>query len=441
MNKLWLIIRREYLVRVKKKAFLLVTLLTPLGLGIFFFVIGLIFSYQSDSVRTIGIVDPSGIMGQRIKDENNFFFQILNSPLDSAIISKSEQIDGILYLPEFKRVEQTDLTVYYYSDDALDLEDILQLENIIRAKIREYKIDLLELDRDRLEILATDVRIDPEPLVQNEDSGNNPSPITSVVGAAIGGIMGFLMYMIVFINGMMVMKSVMEEKTNRIVEIVISSVKPFQLMLGKIIGIGGVGLTQIAIWAVIIPLLYLLAQVVFGWQGMSSTQQMPAEMQAMDPEEMEMIVAQTIAEINQLNWWIIIPCFVIFFVGGYILYAAFFAAVGSAMSDDLGSSQSLTIPITIPIVLALYIMFVAIRVPNSTLAVLSSIFPLFSPIVMPARIAFSPPAWQLILSIVLLVATVFFAVWISARIYRIGILSYGKKVTFKEMIKWMRQSN
>jgi ABC-2 type transport system permease protein len=156
-----------------------------------------------------------------------------------------------------------------------------------------------------------------------------------------------------------------------------------------------------------------------------------------DPEEIEIMVTQIMVELKAVNWWLIVPCFIIFFFGGYVIYASLFAGVGSAIGDDLAESQALTLPLTIPVIIALYIMFAALRVPNSTLAVWSSIFPLFSPIVMPARLAFDPPVWQIVLSIAVLVAAAIFCVWISSRIYRTGILMYGKKGSFKEIWKWM----
>ena len=250
--------------------------------------------------------------------------------------------------------------------------------------------------------------------------------------------MGTIMYMTVFIYGMMVMRSVMEEKVNRIVEVMISSVRPFQLMLGKIIGVGAVGLTQVAIWGLLIPIIYIIVALVLGLD-MNSGQMDGVDMAAanIDPEEIKGMIALAMQELSRQNWLMIVPLFILYFLGGYFLYSSLFAAVGSAMGDDLGEGQALTIPITIPVLISFYIMMVAVRSPHSSLAVWASIFPLFSPIVMPARLAFNPPFWQIFLSIVLLLGTAIFMVWLSARIYRVGILMYGKKVSFKEIGKWM----
>jgi len=307
------------------------------------------------------------------------------------------------------------------------------IENKLQKSIRKYKITALNLDAKQLESLDTKVSINPEPI---DESKADVSPMAAGVGAAIGGVMGFIMYMAVFIYGNMVMRSVMEEKTSRIVEVMISSVKPFQLMMGKIIGVGGVGLTQLIIWAILIPIISMVVQGIFGFD-MDSSAEMNSAASQIDPDDMQAMAAQIMVEIKALNWWGIFPLFLFYFLGGYFLYASLFAAVGSAIGDDLGEGQSLTLPITIPVILALYIMMVVIKAPQSGLATWSSIFPFFSPIVMPSRLAFSPPLWEVIVSMLVLVATSLFFVWLSARIYRIGILMYGKKASFKELGKWL----
>ena len=440
MSKLWLIIKREYLTRVKKRSFILTTLLAPLAIGLFMVIVGLIFSYQGDDAKNIVILDESNVMDGRLKDQRNFYFSFSDKPIDDFVHAQKENgsYDGVLVVPPLKDLSSTKHTIYYYSDKQLDLEGSEALQRVVRDKIRDYKIRTLKLDADQLETLNTQITLDPEPLTKEagaDESSDNPSPFTSVIAAAIGGLMGFAMYMIVFINGMMVMRSVMEEKMNRVVEVMISSVKPFSLMMGKIIGVGGVGLTQILIWIILIPLITMGANLIFGFDAQQSMLENSAEV--IEPEDLEAMASQVMAELKAVNWWLIIPCFIIFFFGGYVIYASLFAAVGSAIGDDLAESQALTLPLTIPVIIALYIMFAALRVPNSSLAVWSSIFPFFAPIVMPARLAFNPPAWQIALSIVMLIAAAIFCVWISGRIYRTGILMYGKKGTFKELWKWM----
>ena len=434
MNKLWLIIKREYLTRVKKRSFILATLLTPLAFALFFGIVGFIFSYESGETLRIAIVDKDDIFNKRIADENNLIFKFETRDIET-LRSDFDNLgyNGIIVIPSLKNITYKNYTVAYYSDSQLGLDIRSNIERKISNKIRDYKIEELKLDKEELEYLKTSVTINPEPI---NETDVDESPAASVVAAGIGLAMGFIMYMTVFIYGMMVMRSVMEEKTSRIVEVMISSVRPFQLMMGKIIGVGAVGLTQVAIWAVLIPSLYFLVMLIFDFnpEQMNAAASVGSEV---DIEEVEDMVAQGLIAINSMNWWAIAPLFVFYFLGGYFLYASMFAAVGSAMGDDLGEGQALTIPITLPVIMALYIMIVAIRAPHSNLAVWSSIFPLFSPIVMPARLAFNPPLWEIVVSIVVLGLSSIFFVWLSARIYRVGIFMYGKKVSFKEIGKWL----
>jgi len=229
----------------------------------------------------------------------------------------------------------------------------------------------------------------------------------------------------------------MEEKTNRIVEVMISSVKPMQLMLGKIIAVTAVGITQIIIWIAI----FLLATTVFQFfidiPQPADLEELKKAGSSIDPDDIRVMMSQLMHELTQIEWWYLLPMFILYFLGGLIIYSSLFAAVGSAVGDDIQEGQSLVLPITIPIILAFYIMTVAVRDPDSPLALWSSIFPLFSPIVMPARLAFSPPIWQVLLSVFLLILGVWFFVWLSGRIYRVGILMYGKKASFKELGKWI----
>jgi len=443
MNKLLLIIKREYLTRVTRKSFILATLLTPLAFALFFVVVTVIFSYQSDDVKTIVIKDEGNLLEKVMADSKGLFFTFSNENLEELKARyNNKEFSGILVIPYVENPDVKRLVVQYYADDQLDPEGMLKLKTELEKRLRNFQIKRLGLDEATLSKIDMTVSIDPDQVNRKEGAKEDEkafTSLTSMVAAGIGGIMGVIMYLMVFINGSMVMRSVMEEKTNRIVEVMISSVKPFQLMLGKIIGVGAVGLSQFVIWAILIPVLAIGISLVMG----VNTEQAMAMQQsgamggpaAMDSSGLD--PAMLIMEIQRMNWWLILSMFVVFFVGGFFIYSSLFAAVGSAIGDDIGEGQSLTLPITIPVILAFYIMIVAIRSPNSSLAVWSSIFPLFSPIVMPARMAFNPPVWQIALSVVLLIGTSLFFVWVSGRIYRIGILMYGKKASFKELSKWL----
>jgi len=429
MNKLWLIIKREYLTRVKKKSFILATILTPLAFGLFFIIVGFIFSYESGEEKRIAISDPSDVLGiSKIANNEKVTFSVPEKSLEELKEDlKKDTYDGLIVIPEITNFSKPIIDVnYFYHKDELDIESRTPIIKALQTRFRKYKIKGLNLDEKKAEVKLQERSI----LNEEKDTSHR-----AMVGAFIGGAMGFIMYMTVFIYGMMVMRSVMEEKVNRIVEVMISSVKPFQLMMGKIIGVGAVGLTQVAIWGILIPIIAISVQLIFGFDSNNMNTEMAGA--EMDPEDTQQMISQFMAELGAMNWWMIVPLFIFFFLGGYFLYSSLFAAVGSAMGDDLGEGQALTIPITIPVIIAFYIMIVVIKSPNSNLAVWSSIFPLFSPIIMPARLAFDPPMWQVLLSIVVLIGTAIGAVWLSARIYRVGILMYGKKVTFKELAKWM----
>ena len=437
MSKLKLIVWREYITRVRKRSFIIGTLLAPVGLLVYFLVIFALTKYDGGGEIRVAVKDEAGIV-DRLPDDRGVRYVMRNDEDLRSLKNDVEEgtYDGLLRIPALRSLKQKDLTLYYYSDKKLALDKSSSIERRISKKIKDFKIDSLKLDRESLEVLNTDVSIDPEKI---SEQGQDDSKYTAGVGLAIGGIMAFIMFFMVLMYGQMVMRSVMEEKMNRIVEVMMSSVKPFQLMLGKILGTGAVGLTQVVAWVVLSSLVTLLLPLM----GLSAPEPvdpgLAAGAGAIDPEMVEEEGFRLFAELSRQNWPLIAFSFIIFFLGGYFIYSSMFAAIGSAMSDDLGEGQALTLPITIPIILAFYITaFVGIRNPDSGLMVFASIFPLFSPIVMPFRMAFDPPWWQVALSLVLVIAAAVFFVWLAGRIYRVGILLYGKKVKFKEILKWMR---
>ena len=434
MNKLWLIIKREYLTRVKKRSFILTTLLTPLGILLFIVIAGWIFSYKSDTQQKIAILDRENLMQEQIEDARRFIFEFKDAPLDELKKAVVEgDYEAVLYLPKLDSIGATEYKAFYYSEEQLDVESSLALESRIRKRIRNHKMNLMGLDEAKLKRLETDIEIDPEPVVEGEE---DRSSMTGVVASILGGVMGYFMFFVIILYGAMVMRSVSEEKVSRIVEVIISSVKPFQLMMGKIIGVGGVGFTQLAIWMILIPLVTLVGNIFFGG-GQPEIAELNNQVSPEVMDEGLQKIWLVFNEVKALNWYMIVPLFIIYFLGGYFLYAALFAAIGSALGDDINEAQSLTMPIMLPIIFAVYIMFQVIREPNSTLAVWSSMVPFFSPIIMPARLAYDPPVWQIALSVILLIVTVIGLVWLAGRIYRVGILLYGKKASFKELWKWI----
>ena len=434
MEKLWLIIKREYISRVTKKAFIIGTLLTPLLIGGFAFLQIKLAVYKDDNFKKIVIFDQSKVLTQAPENQKNLQFTLSNDPLDTLKQQVLRgQYNGVLVIPPITDIKNERFTLKFYSDDKLGNDISNDVEDKIEDAIKSYKIATLGLDMDKVKALTTRVSIDPDPIKGEEDA----STMSGYAAMAIGGLMGFMMYLSVFIYGMMIFRSVMEEKTSRIVEVMISSVRPFQLMMGKIIGVSGVGLTQFVIWTILMALIMTGVSATMGVDMVAQNPNAAAANEVLKTAQNTGKMGEFIMAFTQLNWWLIIPLFFVYFILGYLMYASMFAAVGSAVGDDQGEAQSLTLPITLPVIAAIYIMFTAIRAPDSSLAVWSSIFPLFSPIVMPARLAFNPPAWQIALSLISLILTVIFLVWLAGRIYRVGILMYGKKVTFRELGKWM----
>lgn len=438
MDKILLVFKREYLTRVFKKSFLLTTLLTPFAILVFVLVLGFIMSYDSDDSQKVMVSDPSNMLNASIEDSKSVTYEFTDRDLEVLKKEYADEADfsGILYIPSLEDIGAKNHTVYYYSDEKLSLDASSSISSRVRNKIKDYKIVQMGIDPSQLEKLTTKVTLDPEPI---SDDVEDTSSMSTLVGSILGGVMGYLMFFFILIYGMMVMRSVMEEKINRIVEIMISSVKPFQLMFGKILGVGGVGLTQIVIWSILIPTVSIIASTVLGFDtaemanAAGANANLPAEIET----GMMGDISKIYAELGNLNWFLIIPLFIIYFIGGYIIYTSLFAAVGSAIGDDLQEGNSLTMPLMLPIVLAVYIMFKAVESPNSSLSVWSSMVPFLSPIVMPARLGADIPFWQIGVSIALLALFCVFSVWIAARIYRVGILLYGKKASFKELGKWI----
>ena len=445
MKKIKIIAEREYLSRVKKLQFILITLGAPILFGLFFLVVGLIFSYSGDEKRSIVISDPSDILEGRFEPGNNIEAVFLEGSRAELIKYKQDNhLDGVLILPRLDSVLVPSMTLRYISEQRLDIDADVAISNYVSRRARDWKINQLGIDRELLSGLNTRINISSSTDVaaaaledEDDPASDTGSNITPYVAGGIGLVIAMLIYFMVFINGMMIMRSVMEEKVNRIVEIMISTVRPFELMLGKLLGVGAVGVTQILIWLIFMPIVLFGITALFGdtmAAGAAGPGMGIGESPEIDPGTLSLVLA----ELAGFNWWIISISFIFFYLGGFLLYSSLFGALGAMMGDDLGENNSLSLVVTIPIILAIYIGIVAIQSPNSTLAVWSSMFPLFSPIVMPCRLAFDPPMWQLLVSAILLIVFTLLIVWLSGKIYRVGILMYGKKADFKEVVRWLR---
>jgi ABC-2 type transport system permease protein len=386
-------------------------------------------------------VDPNGILKANLEGSKSVSYDFRNDIDTSNFNTKG--YSALLYPPHtginqtnnFKVIKEKSLS--RFANDQIEKDIARALENNIIA-------DSLKIDPRRIDDLKKQAELTSVESVKKGELGNSTRSDFNLA-SSIGYLTAFLIYITLFVYGVMVMRGVMEEKTNRIAEVIISSVKPFQLMMGKILGIGAVGLTQFLIWIVLI---FGISSVMMSFIPAEVLQQVQAQGNQMSGSSAQTSEAiKTIANaqltLSSVNWPLVIGCFIFYFIGGYLFYAALFAAVGSAVNEDAQDAQSLTFPITMPIVIAIIIMINSINDPTSSLAKWSSIIPFFSPIVMMSRIPFGVPStvayWELGLSMVCLVIGFLFTTWLSAKIYRTGILLYGKKPSWKEMAKWIRR--
>ena len=437
MNKIWLITKREYSTRVKNKTFLLTTFLAPIGFLIFIVALGFVMNQGSDDQKVIYVMDEQDLLGKNIESRKNLEFVFTDNDLASLKTKyEAKELDGIL---ELKGITQNDIKTYdviYHSDDQLALDESKSIERDIRKKVRNYKLKALDIDTSKLNSLETNINIIPNTIFDDKEI----TGMTGIVGSLLGGVVGYALFFIILIYGMQVMRSVMEEKINRIVEVLISSVKPFELMMGKVIGVGLVGLTQIGLWSILFPIIYTVAFSFFGVDAAGPSLSDIANNPDIPQDAIQegtAKIALILTEIGNMNWLKILPLLIFYFLGGYFAYASLFAAVGSAVGEDINEAQSLTLPIMLPLVFAVYIGVSAISAPDSSIVVWASIIPLLSSIVMPVRLPSDPATWQILLSVVLLILFVIFFVWLAGRIYRVGILMYGKKASIKEIAKWV----
>jgi ABC-2 type transport system permease protein len=433
MNKIWLIIQREYLTRVKKKSFLLTTILVPLVIIGFYAAIIAVAVSDSNEKEKFAIIDKGNLFEGQIPAEKDkkesVTYVFVNEPKES-FQKKYEGLGytGYLYIPDLDIKNPKGIELHSQSNIGIYTKS--KIERTIDKAIERKRLTIEKIDLEKYQAIKSNVEIQSQ--IDSEEGGKK-----SVEGVAYGVAFaaGILIYMVLLIYGSMVMRGVMEEKTNRISEVIVSSVKPFQLMLGKIVGIGAVGITQFIIWILLVGVLQFVIPLFFPSLTGNVTDQISqngAAVEAMNKANM----INTIREgISAIPIGLLLFCFLFYFLGGYLMYASLFAAIGS-VSEDQQDAQQLIFPVMMPIILGFVILMRTIQAPNSGLALFGSLFPLTSPIVMIGRIPFNPPWQQIVLSMVLLVAFFLFCTWLAGKIYRTGILMYGKKGSWKEMMKW-----
>lgn len=440
MNKIWLIIQREYFTRVKKKSFIIMTILGPLLMG------GLMAGFvylslnQGDSISEIKVVDETGVLASRLKNSKTIIFKTDTMPIEiSRHLFNPNEDYGILYLP--KNTLHSSGSAVLFTEKQPNLTVVSYLETELQSNIENIKLTQAGIQKSTLDSIKTNVSLQQKPV----DPTGKDKEFSAGLTAGIGFAGGLLIYLFIFMYGVQVMRGVIEEKTNRIVEVIISSVKPFQLMMGKIIGIAMVGLTQFLLWIILTMAVTSVAtgmlvgkdqQKLFEMQKQQQHQMMQGADVNSQTETLNTSNLDIAGMFKGFNITKILLCFVFYFLGGYLLYSALFAAIGAAVDSETDTQQFM-LPITIPLIFAYVVSTIVMSNPESKLGYWFSIIPFTSPIVMMVRMPFDPPLTDIIISMVLLIAGFIFTTWIAARIYRTGILMYGKKPTYKELGKWL----
>lgn len=438
MNKTLLIIQREYLARVKKKSFILMTFLVP-GLILAMYGVIYLIAKNSDSlnkVREIKVIDQSGLFAGKLKEHKNIHFSTINQSLPEAKkAAKKDEDLFILFIPKDLTAKNS---VQIFSEKKPNFALVNEVETQLNTIATGNNMAAAGIDVMKLSGLKSNISAETKQLT---DDGEKDSNLASAYG--IGVASAILIYLSLFIYGAQVMRGVIEEKTNRVIEVIVSSVKPFQLMLGKILGVGLVGLTQFLLWIVLSTTVTNIAEKAFTKSEVTTEQssnqtQIKGDKNTAKQAQMPIgnPVMNFLNSLKGINYGYILGCFIFYFLSGYLLYSALFAAVGSAVDSET-ETQQFMFPITLPLLFTYILSFAyLVNNPDSTLAFWLSVIPFTAPIAMMVRVPFGVPDWQLALSMVMMVVGFLFTTWVAARIYRVGVLMYGKKTSYKELAKW-----
>ncbi len=432
-RRFFLVLQREYYSIVAKKSFILTTLLSPLIMISLIAVPVLLMEFNKSDAQVITVIDQSGRYADKFIDTEDYDYQVLPDMTADNMKDRYEEADGdiyaILVIPS--NVDETRV-VNIYSEQPVKMSLSREISDILGKSLSETKINSFYIPELKDIIAQSNITVDVKSHTWDE-SGESLS--SSELATMTGLFLAFLTYMFVLMYGAMIMSSVVEDKTNRIVEVIVSTCRPMELMLGKIVSIALVGLTQIAIWTVLLS----IGSFILSLTGIfTSSPDMTAAMAGgAVPQMPEGEMPEIIQAIIGVNWFRLLGIFVLYFIGGYLLYAALFAAFGSAV-DQQSDANQFTMPIMMIIIIALLIGQACMENPDGTLGVVCSLIPFTSPIVMMIRLPYDVPAWEIIASIVLLYATAILLTWLAARIYRTGILMYGRKVSFKEILRWVK---
>lgn len=434
MNHLSLIIKREYINKVRNKSFIIMTFLSPLIFVGIFALVGYLSSINNATIRDISIVDESGVLAKNFKDTETEKYTVLNNVSidDAKSLGVEGTVYGVLHIPNTTSLEELATATTFYSKESPSLTIMRDIENTIESQVNTARLKQANIDADKIKALRIEVDTKQETF-----EGKKTSKADAIAKLIFGGAAGYLLFMFIIIYGNMIMRSVIEEKTSRIIEIIISSVKPIKLLLGKIIGTSLAGVTQFVAWVILISILTSVVSLVFGIDpGAAQSQQQEMITQASGGSSSLFLEAYRAYESLPLANLVIM--FLLFFVGGYLLYASLYAAIGAAVDNETDTQQFM-IPVIMPLILSIYVgFFTVIENPHGMVSQVFSYIPFTSPVVMLMRIPFGVPLWQQVLSVTILFVTFIGMVFFAAKIYRVGILMYGKKPTYKDLLKWLK---
>ena len=432
MNKIALIIRREYLTRVRKKSFIIMSIVGPLLFGLIFVIPIWLASREGDE-KVIEVLDESGYFRGKFEGAGAVSFRYLDNTIEEAKQDlKSKNSYGLLYIPRLDLDKPSGITFFAEKNPSIEVQS--SLERFLRNEIEEIKLNESGIDKEKLEKIKTHIDLN---VINLTDRGEKEGDVG--IATAAGYFAALLIYFFIFLYGVQTLRGVIEEKSSRIVEVIISSVKPFQLMMGKIIGIGAVGLTQFLLWVLLTFIIYQGALTFYDVDISKSRQIELAQSTAESPNG-DVDVPEIFDKLDTINFPLILGTFLFYFITAYLFYGSLFAAVGSAVDND-SDAQQFQLPITLPLILSIILLAAILRDPHGNLAFWASIIPFTSPVVMMMRIPFDPPLWHILLSMFFMVCGFLFTTWFAGRIYRIGILMHGSKVNYKILAKWFMMRN
>ena len=433
MHNIFLIIQREYITRVRKKSFLIMSIVGPLLIASLW-VVPIWLSTRDTDQKTIEILDDSGYFNEKFTETSSLKFEYIQTDLVAA---KTEILSGenygLLYIPRINIDDPEGIT--FFSGKNPSIEVIQDLEWAMKSVVENIKLERSSIDQATLDSLRADIDID---MINMTESGEKAG--SAGVATIIGYISALMIYFFIFVYGIQILRGVIEEKSSRIVEVIVSSVKPFHLMMGKILGVGAVGLTQYVIWLVLSIMITTGISSYFNIDRKDSLPAQTEQAEIIQEDQGNEFVAEMFNSLESIDFGLLAFAFFVYFIGAYLLYGSLFAAIGSAVDND-ADAQQFQLPVTIPLIFSLIVLTAILREPDGSLAFWLSMIPLFSPVIMMMRIPFGVPYWEIALSLTFLIAGFIFTTWLASRIYRIGILMHGSKVNYRILGKWLFMKN